>query len=79
MPAEDEVEPPDQAPPQPRPYLFSPAVSTVFDDEAFKVVNSTLTAFSHLPYRFDDQAALMGGPQELAKSYLAARQLEQRR
>lgn len=60
----------ESKPPRRVPYQFSPCLPSAFNEDAFTVVRDTLGALS-LPYRLDEQGALMS-PQELVKSYRSA-------
>ena len=74
QPADDnaaDVQQEEHKPPLPVPYLFSPRDPAIFDQNAFRVVHTTLSALS-IPYRLDDNAGLIS-PQDLVKSYLNAR------
>ena len=62
----------EHTPPSPVPYLFSAPDPAIFDQDAFTVVQTTLSALP-IPYRLDDSADLIS-PQDLVKSYLQAKQ-----
>jgi len=61
----------EHKPPMLMPYLFSPADPAIFDQNAFTLVHTTLSALP-IPYRLDDLAGLIP-PQELVKLYRKAR------
>jgi hypothetical protein len=61
----------EHKPPSPVPYLFSPPDPAIFNENAFEVVHTTLSALSK-PHRLDDMAGLIS-PQELVKAYLKAK------
>jgi hypothetical protein len=63
----------DRKPPSPVPYQFSPPDPAIFEQDAFTVVHTTLSALS-IPYRLNDVEGLVL-PQDLVK----ASQLHRRR